>query len=152
MKWLENRIARSNQKLIVTFHMKSGKSISARCESITIKKNGNELVGYEMTNVDKRDGDNTFYICLDILQTLFPSLTINFSLLHLSIPYTLLLVLLLLLYHLLLPNSSLLFLLSYSLSGSNNTRKTSDAISHSLLLASPIQDSLISQFSLFLLF
>jgi len=50
--------------------MKSGKSISARCEEIKIRKNGNELVGYEMTNVDKRDGDSTFYICLEQVEAI----------------------------------------------------------------------------------
>jgi len=70
VKWLDRWKANRARKMIVTFHMKSGKSISARCEEIKIRKNGNELVGYEMTNVDKRDGDSTFYICLEQVEAI----------------------------------------------------------------------------------
>lgn len=68
MKWLDRWKANRARKLIVTFHMKSGNMISARCEEIVVKKNGNELVAYEMKNIDVCD--STFYICLEQVEAI----------------------------------------------------------------------------------
>lgn len=43
-----------------TFVFKSGKTVSFRCDNITITKSGNELTGYEIKGCD----DKMFYVCL----------------------------------------------------------------------------------------
>ena len=59
-----------NKKLTVTFHMKSGRDVKVRCEEFSLKKNGNEIVGYTLEGIDKRHGDPAFYIHLDSIEAI----------------------------------------------------------------------------------
>ena len=49
------------RKRKITIHMKSGAAIRIKAHNITIKKNGNDLLGYEITGA----GEKLFYVRLD---------------------------------------------------------------------------------------
>lgn len=59
-----------NNKLTVVFHMKSGRTIKVRCKEFSLKKNGNEIVGYTLDGIDKRGGDPAFYIHMDSIEAI----------------------------------------------------------------------------------
>ena len=58
------------KKMTVYFHMKSGKTLSIVCENITIDRTGNDLVGYTIDGIDKRQGNPVFYIHLDSIESI----------------------------------------------------------------------------------
>ena len=61
MNFLKN-LFRTNKKMVVTFHMKSGENILVECEDIKIEKQANDLVGY---NIFGPQRGQSFYVRLD---------------------------------------------------------------------------------------
>ena len=53
------------KKLIVTFTLSNGKEFKVKCKHIEITKSGNDIVGYKITGMNKRRGDEIFYLRLD---------------------------------------------------------------------------------------